>query len=179
MIKRRLTVRLHSISVFFYGMMVLNVWLLSACNSKNITPKNSNIFQAGINLSTGEYKHQLQRKRLDLNESKQNLSSKEQEKIRLEYQIDTEIKQLDTLQEQVTWLKQENREIETIILQQQVKTVEQGQKKKGMLDQLKKIRKEIQSLEKSGKSKQNEAYKKRLYILTKEVRALRILAGQQ
>lgn len=174
---------LLAIRLSFLGAFLGLSLSLSGCATTNVgagvAPQDSNIFQAGVNLSTGEYDRQLERKRLELERTQQTETNVEKENKRLEYEVDYQRDNLQSLQDQVAWLKQENEQIAQSIEQQKAQTQAQQKQKAETLAKVERIRAEIRALEKTQQYMQNEDYQRRIQLLSAEVRALRSLASKQ
>lgn len=145
--------------------------LISSCASEGVTPEKSNIFQAGRNLSNGEFDRQLGRKELNLANSENELAQEQRRNTSLRSTLAQDKAELRRLRLELANVEKENLSIETRISKIKTNTAQQKRKKANVLSRLNKIKKKTRTTKSlDGSSGQ---YKIQIRQLQHEVKALR------
>lgn len=163
--------------VIFIVFLSLNLF---ACSAPGVKPKDANLLEAAVNISSGEFDGQLSRKKLKLEQSEDLLNSETDKNQSLNRNLQTLKIEKQALDTQLVALQNENFRL----TQQSNKTkaatsIQQNQRDEQII-KISELNSSISQLKrKRVSSKGNNKYKARVTSLQQEINVLRKMISNQ
>ncbi len=152
---------------------------LSSCSTPGTKAKDSNLFDAMINNSSGESDNQQKIAEMKREQSRKELKEALEKSKNLEQQLESTKHTKKQQDEQLTLLQQENAALESEIQNQKSLNQQQEATKQQRLTKIRKVNASIIKLKKAKRSLPAPQYNKQLIQLQKEVKILRQVMANQ
>lgn len=125
--------------------------VVTACAAPGVTPEKANLFEAMGNLQSGEFDKQLERKKLDLQVSRTELATEQQQQKSLQAELLAKQQELAMLEAELTDVTQQNLALEQMIHREQAKNKQKQAQWKAMLSKVNTIKQELAGIERKQK----------------------------
>lgn len=159
----------------------LLIAMIGGCASPGVRPGDANVFQAAGNLATGEFDKQLERDKLDLSSSEQQLEQEQATSTSLGVTLDSRRAEKEELERNLVLLGSKNDALENEIRSIEAATATRVKARNQQLARLAGIRKEIDKLAEqiAASAIDSEYYRIRIERLSREIEILRGVALNQ
>jgi septal ring factor EnvC (AmiA/AmiB activator) len=162
-----------------FSLLIALLITFSACSSPGTKAKDSNLFDAMINNSSGESDNQQKIAEMKREQSRKELRQTLEKSKNLEQQLESTKNNKQQVDQQLIVLQQENAALETEIKNQKVQNKQQQAIKQQRLAKIRQINASISKLKKTKRNLPKQQYSKELIQLQKEVTILRQVMANQ
>ena len=162
-----------------FSLFIALLSTLSACSAPGVPAKDSNLFDAMINNSSGDSDNQQKIAEMKREQSRKELQQTLEKSKNLEQQLASTKHNKQQLDQQLIAIQQENTALETAIQNQKAQSKHQQATKQRRLAKIRQINASISKLKKTKRTLATPRYNKELLQLQKEVTILRQVMANQ
>jgi len=175
--------------IFKISILLIIISALSACSTPNVTAEKANLFQAAGNIHSGEFDRQLNRKSLNLADTRNNLQNEKNNRKTLQVNLNQRRVELAQIKTELVEIEAENNRLSRKINQLKENTTAQKAKKSRALKKISRLQRNTKTLhhsvkkyaivkqtpssKKSVNKPDSNPYKTQLASLHQEVKVLR------